>query len=101
MAGQQATATRTQRAAMVLTLVESMAAPVVLLVELVAVLAEQGQQTASMTDSVLPALHRVVVVVVVRHSARLTTVAVAVLVQRVGSCSRILPPAATGDGEYS
>ena len=79
-----------------------MVAPVVLLVELVAVLAEQGQQTASMTDSVLPARHRVVVVVVVRHSARLTTVAVAVLVQRVGSCSRILHLlVATGDGEFS
>jgi len=102
MAGQQATVTRTQPEATVYRLVDSTVGPVVLLVELVAVLAEQGQQTASMTDSVLPARHRAVVVVAVRHSARLTTVAVVVLVQRVESCSRILHLlAATGDGEYS
>ena len=73
-----------------------------LLVERVAVQEVLGQQTASTTDSVLPARHRAVVVVAVRHSARLTTVAVVVLVLVVGSCSRIqLRQVADDDGEYS
>ena len=88
---------------MVLPLVESMAGPVVLLVELVAVLAERVPSThLRFLDSEAQAQHRAAAGAVVVHLVSLTTVAVVVLVQRVGSCSRIRQQqAADDDGEYS
>ena len=52
-------------------------------------------------DSEAQAQHLAAAVAAAVHSESLTTVAVVELVRRVGSCSHIRHPLATGDGDYS
>jgi hypothetical protein len=76
--------------------------PVEVPVELVEVLAELVPSTdLRRLDSEAQAQHRAVAAAVAVHLVSLTTVAVVVLVRRVGSCLPIRHPAATDDGEYS
>jgi len=94
------TVTRIQTAATDLHRLDPEAATVVLPVERVAVQEVLAIPLAQMAASVRQARHRVAVVAADTRLAHLTTVVVVVLVQQVGSCSRIRQPAATGDGEY-
>jgi hypothetical protein len=102
MAGQQATATRTQRAATDHRQAASTVGPVGL-VGLVEVLVELVPSTdLRRLDSEAQAQHRAAAAAVAVHLVSLTTVAVVGLVRRVASCSRIRQQqAADEDGEYS
>lgn len=81
---------------------EPEAATVELLVERVAVQAGLAIPQVQVAAPARQAQHRVAAAVEATQQDLSTTVAVVVLVQRVGSCSRILHLlAATGDGEYS